>query len=33
MARPDFGRATTPLVPHHLHDNGVVVNGDTVEGK
>ena len=32
MARPDFGRAATPPVPHQLHDNGVVVDGDAVEG-
>ena len=27
MGRPDFGRPTTPLVPHHLHDDGDPVEG------
>ena len=32
MGRPDFGRPTTPPIPHHLHDNGNAVDGDAVEG-
>ena len=32
MGRSDFGRAATPPIPHHLHDNGDVVDGDTTEG-
>ena len=27
MGRLDFGRPTTPLVPHHLHDYGDAVEG------
>ena len=27
MGRPDFGRPTTPLVPHHLHGDGDPVEG------
>ena len=27
MGRLDFGRPTTPLVPHHLHDDGDPVEG------
>ena len=32
MGRPDFGRPATPPIPHHLHDDGDVVDGDAVEG-
>ena len=32
MGRYDFMRPTTPLVPHHLQDDGDVVDGDIVEG-
>ena len=32
MGRLDFGRPATPLVPHYLHDDGNVVDGDAVEG-
>ena len=32
MGRHDFGRLTAPLVPHHLHDDVDVVDGDAVEG-
>ena len=32
MGRLDFGRPATPLVPHHLHDDGNVVDEDAVEG-
>ena len=27
MDRLDFGRPVTPLVPHHLHDDGDAVEG------
>ena len=30
--RPDFRRPTAPPVPHHLHDDGDAVDGNTVEG-
>ena len=32
MGRPDLGQPITPLVPHHLHDDGNAVDGDAVEG-
>ena len=32
MGQPDFGQAATPPVPHHLHDNGDVVDGGTAKG-
>ena len=32
MDQLDFGRPTTPLVPHHLHDDGDAVDGEVVEG-
>ena len=32
MGQPGFGQATTPPVPHHLHDNVDVVDGDTAKG-
>ena len=32
MGRPDFERPATPLVPHHLHDDGDAVDGDAIEG-
>ena len=32
MGRLDFRRPTTPPIPHHLHDDGNVVDGDAVEG-
>ena len=32
MGRPNFGRLAAPPVPHHLHDDGDVVNGDAFEG-
>ena len=32
MGRLDFGRLAAPPVPHHLHDDGDVVDGDTVRG-
>ena len=32
MGRPDFGRPTTPPIPHHLHDDGDAVDRDAVEG-
>ena len=27
-----MGRLKAPLAPHHLHDDGNVVDGDTIEG-
>ena len=32
MGRPDFGRPATPPIPHHLHYDGDVVDGDAVKG-
>ena len=32
MGRPDFGRSVVPPVPHHLHDDDNVVDGDAIKG-
>ena len=32
MGRPNFGRPTAHPVPHYLHDDGNVVDGDVVKG-
>ena len=32
MGRLNFGRLTTPPVPHHFHDDGDAVDEDAVEG-
>ena len=32
MGRPNFGQPTTPIIPHHLHDDDDAVDGDAVEG-
>ena len=32
MGRPNFGQPIAPLFPHHLHDDGDVIDGDAVEG-
>ena len=31
MGRPSFRRPAAPPVPYHLHDDGDVVDGDSVE--
>ena len=33
MGQPDFGLSTAPPIPHHLYDDGDVVDGDAIEGK
>ena len=32
MIRPDFRQPSAPSIPHHLHDDGDVVDGDAVKG-
>ena len=32
MGRSNFGRPTAPSIPHHLHNDSDVVDGDVVKG-